>query len=273
MPAIRRAGWIKRLKRHSRPTRRNWSIRRFCRKPTSSLDTAESSIAAGDEKGAIKLMSKIPPVARLDPKFAAREDAVQKKLEATASSMLSDVQTQIDQGKYIDCRGSAQGIVHRLAGLPEAARAKLMLASLMAKPDVKSAIENAEKEPKASASAGGRAETADPEEGRAGLRPFSDVVKFFPGTDSAGSCTGADRHLQEEHRLHEADDRARRLQRKPWPSFTWATAIRLPGTPEMARKKYQSVIDDFPGTSYAVLRRNRWTTCQVSDSSNFSIGC
>lgn len=218
----------------------------------SSLDTAESSIAAGDEKGAIKLMAKIPPVARLDPKFASREDAVQKKLEATANSMLTEVQGQIDQGKYIDAVARLKELSTGLSGLPEAARAKLMLASLMAKPDVKSAIDKAEKELKAGEALDVAQKLQAQKKDELAYARFNDVVKFFPGTESAGKA-------QEQIDIYKKNTVFMKqmiehlASTKAMAVLHMGDSYKAAGKAEMARKKYQSVIDDYPGTSYARL--------------------
>lgn len=218
----------------------------------ASLNAIESSIAAGDEKGAIKLMSKLPPDARLDPKFASREDVVQKKLEAAASSMLSDAQTQIDQGKYIDAVGRLKELSVALSGVPEAARAKLMLASLMAKPEVKSAIENAEKEQKAGAALDVAQKLQAQKKDELAYARFSDVVKFFPGTDSAAKAQDQiDIYKKNSAFMEQMTEHA--ASTKATAALHMGDNYKSAGNLEMARKKYQSVIDDFPGTSYANL--------------------
>lgn len=218
----------------------------------SALNAIESSIAAGDEKGAIKLMSKISPDARLDPKFASREDAVQKKLEAAATSMLSEVQTQIDQAKYIDSVARLKELSTALAGLPEATRAKLMLASLMARPEVKSTIENAEKEQKASQTLEVAQKLQAQKKDELAYARFNDVVKFFPGTNSAANAQEQiDNYQKDTAFMKQMVEHA--ASTKATSALHMGDSYKSAGNLEMARKKYQSVINDFPGTSYAAL--------------------
>lgn len=218
----------------------------------SSLDAIESSIAAGDEKGAIKLMSKVPAVARLDPKIITREDGVQKKLEAAANSMLSEAQTQIDQGKYVDSVARLRELSTALAGLPEAVRAKLMLSSLMAKPEVRVAINNADKELKADDALEVAQKLQAQKKDELAYARFYDVVKFFSGTEAADKAQQQiDKYKKNPAFMKQMIEHA---------AATKATAVlhmgdsyKAAGKTDMARAKYQSVIDDYPGTSYAVL--------------------
>jgi thiol-disulfide isomerase/thioredoxin/outer membrane protein assembly factor BamD (BamD/ComL family) len=219
---------------------------------SSSLDRVESSIAAGDEKGAINLMAKVPPVARLDAKFAQRQDAVQKKLETAANSMLSEVQTQIDQGKYLDAVPRLKDLTAALTGLPEAMRAKMMLGTLMAKPDVRSAIDKADKESKAADALEIARKLQTQKKDELAYARFSDVVKFFPGTPSSEAAQRQiDAYKKNPAFMKQMLEHAAAV--KATAMLHMGDSYKAAGNVPMARKKYQSVIDNYPGTSYAAL--------------------
>ena len=218
----------------------------------ASLDQIDSSISAGDEKGAIKLMARVAPAARADGKFAEREDAVQKKLETTANAMLSEVQGQIDQGKYVEAVPRLKELSAALEGLPEATKAKLMLGTLMAKPDVRAAIDKAEKESKAADALDVARKLQAQKKDELAYARFSDVVKFFPDTSSAQVAQAQiDTYKKNPAFMKQMLEHA--ASTKAVAILHMGDSYKAAGKPEMARKKYQSVIDDYPGTSYASL--------------------
>jgi thiol-disulfide isomerase/thioredoxin len=223
-----------------------------------SLARIESDIKSGDTKSAIKQMAKIPPAARLDGAFAARQDDVQKKLQSAADAMLSNVQAQIDQGKYIDSVARLKELAEVLSGLPQAARAKLMLSGLMAKPEVRAAISDAEKQLKAGDALDVAKKLQAQKKDELAYARFADVVKSFPGTDAASQAQAALNKYQQD-----AAFMKRMLEHtaagKATAALHLADSYKAAGDLETARKKYQSVLADFPNTSYADLARKALT--------------
>jgi TolA-binding protein len=214
------------------------------------LDQAEQKLASGDAKAAIKLLGSVPASAKLDGKFAQHAAGVQKKLEHAASDMLAQVQTQIDQTKYPEAVARLKELSDALSGLPEGAKATAMLSSLMSKPQARAAILAAERNAKATDLLETAKKLQAQKKDELAYARFSDVVRIYPGTDAASEA-------QTQVSLYEQDAafvkrvREKAAASKATAALHMGNSYKAAGNTEMARRKYQSVIDDFPGTSYA----------------------
>jgi thiol-disulfide isomerase/thioredoxin/tetratricopeptide (TPR) repeat protein len=216
----------------------------------NSLMRVESSIKSGDTKSAIKQMAKVPPIARLDPAFAKHQEQVQKKLQSAADALLSEVQGQIGLGQYIDSVARLRELSDALAGLPQAARAKLMLSGLMSKPEVRAALSDAEKQLKAGDALDVAQKLQAQKKDELAYARYAEVVKFFPGTEAAGKAQAQlDKYRQDAAFMTRMIEHA--ATGKATAALHLGDSYKAAGDLEMARKKYQGVIADYPGTSYA----------------------
>jgi hypothetical protein len=214
------------------------------------LAGADKKIDAGDARGAIKLLSKVPVAAMLDPDFASHAGDVQKKMETAANAMLAEVQKQIDGGNYQEAASRLKELSDGLNGMPAAKTAKKMLGELMAKPAARAAIAQAEKEAKANESLAVAVKLQSEKKDEQAYPRFKDLARDYAGTDAAAKA-------EEQVKKYEADTAF--IQRatehaaagKASSAFRLAESYKRAGRNDLARKKYQSVIDQFPGTSYA----------------------
>lgn len=219
-----------------------------------TLDEIEQKISAGATHDAIKLLSKVPAGAKVDGKFAERAAAVQKKLEAAANSLLAEVQTQIDQEKYTQAVARLKELADALSGLPEASKATAMLSSLMSNPKAKTAIATAQRDAKAADELAIAQKLQAQKKDEQAYARFKDVVRLYAGTDAAAQA-------QEQVALYEKDAAFikrisdKEASTKAVAALHMGDSYKASGNIEMARKKYQSVVDQYPGTSYAELAR------------------
>ncbi|HSU66550.1 MAG TPA: redoxin family protein [Tepidisphaeraceae bacterium] len=221
---------------------------------TSDLDEIEKKIASGDAKGAIKLLSKIPASAKADGKVAGRADAAQKKVEEAANSMLAAVQTQIDQEKYPEAVARLKELSDALSGLPESAKARSMLSSLMSNPKAKSAMAAAERSAKANDALAIAENLQAQKKDELAYARFTDVVRLYAGSPAASLAQEqVDRYQKDTAFIKRVNEKA--AASKAISALHMGDSYRAAGNSEMARKKYQSVVDEFPGTSYAELAK------------------
>jgi hypothetical protein len=222
------------------------------------LDQADAKIAGGDAKAAMKLLAKIPAAAKSDEKFATRQAAVQAKLDSAGESMLSEVDPLIARGDYKNAVAHLKDVSVGLAGLPVAARAKKMLLDLTSKPEVKSALADADKAAKEEERQTRAAEALavavklrdDKKDEQAYVR-FKAVAADFAGTPAAAS---ADEQVKNYDRAHpemaqKLNDSATATKAKS--ALSMAASYERSGRVDLAKAKYQSVIDAFPNTPYA----------------------
>ena len=218
----------------------------------SALAEVEKKLDAGDARGAIKLMGKVPATAMANEQFAAKAADVQKRLEQAGGTMLSEVKDQLAQGKYVQALPRLRELVVALAGLPAGNEAKKLLNEVMAKPEAKSAIAQAEK----SAKADDALETAEKlkaaKKHELAYARFKEIVKLFAGTDAAAKAQAqAIEYEKDPAFVKRTTENA--AATKAQSALRLADSYKKSGRTDLARRKYQSVIDNFPGTSYAEI--------------------
>src|SRR6185437_11086899 len=85
---------------------------------TKVLDQVEEHLTNKDAKGAMKLLSKIPPEANSDTKFADRSKDVHAKLSAAADTLLSEAESLASAGSYPQAVKSLRDVADGMTGLP-----------------------------------------------------------------------------------------------------------------------------------------------------------
>jgi len=220
-----------------------------------NLADVEAKMEAGDTRGAIRLLGRIPPAAKQDGDFAAKAEQVQKKLEDAANAMLDDVQKQVNEGKYVEAVGRLKELSGALEGLPVAAKAKQLLGEVASKPEAKSAIEAADKEAKSADALEVAEKLQAQKKHELAYARYKEIVKVFPGTAAAKKAADQVRTYEKDPQfVQRAREAAAATKAKG--EMKLAESYARAGRPDMARKKYQNVIDEFPGTSYAQAARD-----------------
>jgi thiol-disulfide isomerase/thioredoxin len=222
----------------------------------SLLDEIESKTAAGDAKSAIKLLSKIPSSAKADAATAVRAAEVQKKLENTAESMLGEARGLADQGKYVEAVAKYKELAGALAGLPAGTKATSQLSALMSKPETRAAVAAAAKDAKANEALAAALKLQGMKKDELAYTQFLDIQRLFPGTDAAATAKEKLAVYQQDSAfMAKMSDKA--FTTKANSALHMGDNYRAAGNLEMARKKYQSVVDDFPNTKFAESAQKR----------------
>jgi len=219
------------------------------------LEAVESKLAAGDARGAIRLLARVPAIAKQDGDFAARAADVQAKLEAPAISIFDEAQQQVKDAKYIEAAVALKELSEALAGLPVAAKATQLLSEVASKPEGRSAIEAAAREAKAADALDEAQQLQAQKKDELAYARFQEIVKAYPKTAAA-------RQAAEQVRIYEKDPRLVQRARDAAAATKAKAALKTAenyahaGRVDLARKKYQAVVDEFPGTSYAQAARD-----------------
>ncbi|MDB5174683.1 MAG: thioredoxin [Phycisphaerales bacterium] len=225
---------------------------------TKLLDQIEGKITTNDAKGAVKLLGKVPAAASADTDFAARAKDVQAKLETAAGALLEEVDPLIEKGNYLEAVSRLKDISNGLPGLSVSTKAKKKLSELMAKPETKAAIAEADKTAQ-EAERNTRANEAltiaqklkaDKKDDAAYAR-FTQIAKEYEGTE-AGTTAAAQVKAYEQKDpgfVKRANETAASGKAKA--ALSVAQAYARAGRTDLAKAKYKSVIADFPGTSFA----------------------
>ena len=216
----------------------------------ATLAEVDKKLAAGDAKGALKWMSRVPDEASRDLQFAKAADETRTKLDAAAVSLLQSAEDDAAAGKYKEAAGQLRDLSVSLAGLAVGDQAKAKLDELMTKPEAKGAIESAEKEAKASAALDEAAKHRTAKRHEAAYPAYKDVAKTYPDTPSGAEAAAIVKKYESDaafmKRLNETQAGG-----KAKAALSLASGYAKAGKRDLAAKKYQSVIKDFPGTSYA----------------------
>ena len=219
------------------------------------LERVEAKLSAGDARGAIRLLARVPAIAKQDADFAAQAADVQAKLESPAMLILDEAQQQLKGGDYVEAARTLKELSDAMAGLPIAAKAKQLLSEVASKPEGRSAIEAAAKEAMAADELDAAQQLQAQKKDELAYARFQAIVKTYPKTAAA-------RQAAEQVRIYEKDPKLVQRSRdaaiatKAKAALKTAENYAHAGRADLARKKYQAVIDEFPGTSYAQAARD-----------------
>jgi thiol-disulfide isomerase/thioredoxin len=223
---------------------------------TASLEASEAALKSGDARAALKAASKFPAAAKVDAATAERAGKLQAELTAAGDKLLADVDPLVEKGEFAEAVTRLKEL-ESMTGVPAAQAAKTKLAALLARPDVKAKFEAQEKarqaaeRTKSAAAALAAAKSLQSarkhEEAYAG---FKAVAKDYADTPSAAPASAAVAAYEKDpafvKRVNEAA-----AGTKAKGALALAQSYRSAGRKDLARKKYESIISDFPGTSFA----------------------
>lgn len=223
---------------------------------TTSLDEAERLIKGKKPAEALKAFSKVPPEAKMDGRLFARVDALQKELETHADQAYTDADALIEKKDFASAVAQLKGLSN-LKGLPVAQRAADRLKEVLAMPEAKAAAEAALKAQQAAEKANKGDELlaaamklkADKKDEQA-YTQFKLIAAQFPSTPAATAAGDeikkydADPVFTKKRIQALADSKAKGI-------LSVAASYKSAGKIDEAKLRYQSVLDQFPGTSYA----------------------
>jgi thiol-disulfide isomerase/thioredoxin/TolA-binding protein len=216
----------------------------------ATLDKVDASLSDDKPGAAMKRMADVPADAAKDQTFAARLGAEKRKLSDAADKMLADVDGMIEQKQYVDASTKLEDLRKALTGLPEEDQIRQRIDKLMADPDAKARIDKARRE-----SAAGDMLAAAQKLKKAGkdalaYKQFKDIVAEY--ADTAAGATAAEAAADYEKdpafvqsvKSNDDADKANAM-------LSIANSYRSSGMADKAKEKYQSVVDQFPGTPQA----------------------
>ncbi len=217
---------------------------------TQLLDQAQDNATNGDARNAVKLMAKVPAAARQDSAFAAKFDEVAKKVDASAEALLAEVDPLIKSKNYVEAAAKLKDLTKALGTSSVGQKARAKLSDLMAKPEVKSAINSAEKNASANAALEEAQKLKDDKKDSLAYPRFKQVVAAFPGTPAAATAADAVKEYEQDSAFM-AQLKASGDSTKAKAALSMADNYRKAGNTEAAKAKYQQVVDQFPGSTFA----------------------
>jgi thiol-disulfide isomerase/thioredoxin len=214
------------------------------------LAQAKSAVAAGQTAQALKLLGKIPDPVKKDADFAPRLAEVSASLNQSAQATLAEVEPQIQAGQYGQAIPRLRELVAALNGTPAGEQARKRLAELQSDPKVTQAIERGEREAKSAEELEAAGKLKSGRKDELAYRRFKAVEQLFPGTPAAAEAAKAvQAYEQDPAFVKRANESAAAARAKA--ALSIARGYQNAGQTQLAKKKYQSIIEEFAGTSYA----------------------
>jgi thiol-disulfide isomerase/thioredoxin len=215
----------------------------------AALDGAESS-AAADPAAAMSALAKMPPEASKDGAVRTRVAALQKTLEPQAEKALVGADALLKERRYAEGIAKLQEVATAMTSGPSGAKAAAKLEELKKDPAVGAALAALEDAKKADAElAAAQALQAEKKDEQAYAK-FKLITKQYAKSPAAATAAQAAAVYEKDPAfVKRANESAAGGKAKGMLSLaqTFASSHKT----EQARKKYQDVIDQFPGTSYA----------------------
>jgi thiol-disulfide isomerase/thioredoxin len=232
---------------------------------TAVLDKAEAALKSNDSAAALKLMAKLPGDVRYEASLTARVTAAIKQLEEYADKSLAEAKSQIDSRDFAAAISQLRDL-SKMTGLAAAPKAAELLTKLQAMPEAKAQLDAADKAEKeklreahaADALAAAHKLQTEKKDDQA-YAQFKVIAAQFAGTHSGASALA-------EVKKYEADAQFIKRQNdgaataKAKGALSIAASYKGAGRYDLARQKYQSVIDQFPGTTAADTAKKELAT-------------
>jgi thiol-disulfide isomerase/thioredoxin/outer membrane protein assembly factor BamD (BamD/ComL family) len=216
----------------------------------TALEQANTQLADQQPAKAMKSLAGIPPEAKADADFAAKLAETTTKLLEYGNAQLTSIDPLIDSQQYTAAIQKLRDLSAVFTGTPVSVSAKKKLNELGSNPKVKQQLE-AEKTEKESADALAVANQlkADKKDELAYPR-FKAIVKTYPNTpaavEAADDVKAYEANIPLMTKLTQSTN-----GKKAQAMLALAENYKSTGNTDKAKSKYQDVIDQFPGSSWA----------------------
>ncbi len=215
----------------------------------AALEGAEGS-ASSDPAAAMLALAAIPADAHKDGDVRTRAAKLQTKLDPHAQTLLGEADALLAEKKYADGIEKVQAVAAAMTDSPAGAKAAAKLEELKKDPAVKAELAALENASKADADLAAAQQLQAEKKDEQAYAKFKAITKQYAKAPAATIAADAVATYEKDpafvKRANEtaAGGKARGL-------IGLAQSFASAHKNEQARKKYQDVIDQFPGTSYA----------------------
>jgi peroxiredoxin len=220
----------------------------------AELNQIDADVAANKTEEAISLLGRIPPESLADTKIAGRFHDDQQSLQDAAATIVGQVDSLASAGQYNEAVAKLNAVIKGLAGTPAADQAKQRLDALMNDPDAQKQLQKGQRERDAADWLNDAEHMQMAGDDMGAYKRFKQILATYPETPAASSAQQAvSVYEQDAAFLAKVKDAA--VSDKAKAALSLADSYRRSGRSDLAREKYQSVIDHFPGTTYADTAR------------------
>lgn len=219
-------------------------------KAKQDLETVEALLNDKDRDGAVRKFTRIAEEATKDRDFARRAMAVREKINEAADAMLREVDDLVAARRFAAAAQRLRELLSVMAGLPTASLARQHLAELVSRPEIQHELAEADRREKAQAALDEARKLRDAGQEDEAYARFRAVAEDFKQTPAGQAAAEAAKAYESDPAfVRRNKDRAAATRAKP--ALNLAENYLAAGRPEMARKKYEEVVKEFPDTTFA----------------------
>ena len=217
---------------------------------TTALKGVEEHLTGKNPAAALKALAAVPPLAKEDTRTAAKVAELQKAVEEAAEALLAEVQPLIARKDYPAALGRLRDIAGSMKGTPTGDQARQTLDELSTKPEVKAQLAALDRAEKANVELAAAKKLQAAKQHEQAYGRLKVVATQFAGTPAATEAAAeAAKYEKDTAFIKRMNDSAASAKAKS--ALGLAQAYAKSGNATLATRKYQSVIDEFPGTSFA----------------------
>jgi len=227
---------------------------KFLAEAAAALKQIDDAIAANNPDQAIALLAQFPAAALQDDKIAAHVHDQQQSLQDGAASIIAGIDALANAKQYNQAADKLNLIIKGLAGTPAADQAKNRLHDLMNDPDAQVALQKDQRARTAADWLGEAEHSQMAGDDMGAYKRFKQILSTYPEAPAAGSAQQAVSVYEQDPTFVQKVKDAR-LAAKANAALGLADSYRRSGRADLARKKYQNVVDEFPGTPFADTAR------------------
>jgi TolA-binding protein len=217
---------------------------------SADLESVDLALGAGKPAEAIQKFNHIPDEAKKDPVIAKHWDKTRKIVDHAAEQLLAEVETMITAKEYAKASNRLRSLATTFTGTAYEEKARKRLVEVMNLPEARIAVEQSQREAVADAALTIARKSRDGGDHNSAYTQFKSVAEDFPGTQGARTATDAVKaYEQDASFMRKLKDNT--VGAKARSMMSLAESYRINGREDLARKKYEQVITDYPGTTSA----------------------
>ncbi len=221
---------------------------------TAALEKVSSAVQSKDYTAAMKLLGKVPAGAAKDKGVADKLAEVQKEMSAFADSMLAEVEPLITAKQYPAAVSKLRDLSLKLAGTPSGNKARERLSALAGDPEVRKQIDAADRADKAEAALAIAQKLQGEKKDAIAYARYKEIVTMFAGTPAATNAATAIADYEKDP-VFVKNVIGAQNEAKAKAALGMADSYKSAGNTAKARKKYQEVIAQYPGTPQAATAK------------------
>ena len=215
-----------------------------------ALKEANRAMDEGDVLAGYRAYAALPPGSRNDPTVTKRAADLRQRLTGVVLDALKAVEEQVAQEHYVDAAQSLKAMAAALEGSPQQPQATKRLEALLAKPGVKEQIAKAERDAAPASALEAARALRDAGNDLGAYERFRAITMDYPETPAAGDALIATK-VYDDDPIFLRKRRDAIAAPKAEAALRLAEGYRRAGRTELARKRFQEVIDRYPDTTFA----------------------